>query len=338
MAHQLTLLQEVSVLKLRAVSMAGILCATLATTVYGDVFILHGSFSNASRWFRPNGTFYEAVKKQAEPLGHAVHPFTWSGGVSAQSIIEAAGQFVEHILTLPPHIPVIIQAHSNGGNVAAFTTMLLGALYKSQLSDGTTLPDSVKGPFIEKKLTKNRTYVYEIAPKTEALLQSTFTRLKSTLDNSHHLRRTLPIYPIQLLCLMGTPINTEKFDVDMSVVRQVINLFSPADFIQTLVGNNLLPEHERRANVQVKLHDASLSPNPIDPCHKNIRHRLVGQWLLELPLIIGSATQNAAPYTLQSGIATFYEDKAPVFAVAALSNQSIDISLDELIEEVEDGL
>jgi len=321
------------VLTLRILVLTGILCGAFSTVTRGDIFILHGSFGSASRWFRPNGSFYEAVKKQAAPLGHAVHPFVWSGGASPQSIIHAAGEFVEHILNLPPHVPVIIEAHSNGGNVAAFTTMLLGALYKALPTDGTGLPETLKSPFIERKLTKNRTYVDELAPATETLLQSTFSRLRSVLNNSHHLRRAFPTQPIQLLCLMGTPINTSKFDIDMGVVRQAINLFSPGDFVQTLVGNNLLPPHERRANIQVKLHDEDFGQDPIDPCHKNIRHRLVGQWLLELPTLIGDAKENAAPYTLQSGTVTFYADKSPEFNPGVLEPYSSDVPLDEFSEE-----
>lgn len=304
------------------------------TAAYGDIFILHGSFGSDSRWFRPNGTFYEAVKKQAAPLGHDIHPFIWSGGVSPQSIIEGAKSFIERMLTLPPNTPIIIEAHSNGGNVAAFTTMLYAALYKAQATDETEVPDIIRSPFLEKKLTKNRTYIYEVAPKVESLLQETFTELKEAMNTSHRLRRTLPDYPIQLLCLMGTPINTDRFDINMQVVRQVINLYSPADFIQPLVGDQVVPIHERRANIQVKLHDVNLGADPIDPCHKNIRNQIIGQWLLELPDIAASTKEDAAPYSLQSGIATFYSDQPPLFVQTDEANQPA--SSDDSDSEEED--
>lgn len=301
---------------LRACAFSALFTFSTATLQAAErIIVVHGSFSSESKWCRPGGLFYEALKKSTKNDESFVTPFIWSGGVSPQSIIQGAGALAELIISLPPHIPVRICAHSNGGNVSAYATMLLAALYQTQTTVTTVpqeeLPESLKKPFQEKKLTKNRTCLYDLAPTTERTLEKTFAHLKQLFNEGTRLRRTLPDYPIQTVYFMGTPLNTNLFDVDMSVVRHVINLYSRGDIIQPLVGKQTLPPHERRANLQALLHHAA-AEEPCDPCHKNIRHPSVGQWLLGLENLI-AGKESAALDALQSGVITFYEDKAPSF-------------------------
>jgi hypothetical protein len=290
------------------------------TPLAADIFILHGSFGSESRWYRPGGEFYQAVATEGATLGHSVSPFLWSGGITAQSIIEAAGTLVKRILELPPTSQIILFAHSNGGNVCAYASMLLGELYRNLDPKEQSL-NILKKPFEEKKLTKNRNFIYEVEPKLDKLIDATFSDLQKTVDLKHYLRRTLPDYPIQLICLMGTPINIDRFDINMQVVKQVINLYSPADFIQALVGKQLLPEHERRANIQTKIYHSKNAKGPTDPCHKHIRNPVIGKWLLHLPTIIADK-ENAT--RLASGTTIFYDDvnKEPTFAAGVYSEAS----------------
>jgi len=187
--------------------------------------------------------------------------------------------------------------------------MILGELYNNPPTDRTA-PAILKKPFEEKKITKNRAFIYETPPALDSLIDATFAHLQNTIDLKHYLRRSLPDYPIQLMCLMGTPIDTARFDINMNIVKQAINLYSPADFIQAIVGKQLLPEHERRANLQTKIHHQACSTNPIDPCHKHIRNPIIGKWLLHLPKIIA---EKESATTITGGTAIFYNDKEPVF-------------------------
>lgn len=301
---------------LRAFIASALLALSGTLSLLADhIIIVHGSFSSESRWFRPGGAFYEALKKSAEAEQSTITPFIWSGGVSPQSIIEGAGALAELIISLPPHIPLKICAHSNGGNVTAYATMLLAALYQTQSSSTTVLhediPETLKKPFLEKKLTKNRTYINDIKPHVEQSLQSTFTHLKTLFSQGTRLRRALPDYPIHTACFMGTPINTTAFDIDMSVVYHAINLYSLGDIIQPLVGKQTLPPHERRSNLQALLHH-NKEEEAKNPCHKNIRHAYIGQWLLALETIIAQ-TDNATSGELRSGVITFYSDQPPLF-------------------------
>jgi len=299
---------------------------------------IHGSFSNESRWFRPGGAFYEAVKKSLDDEEAEIKPFIWSGGISPLSIIEGAAGLVEHLLTFPPHDSVFILAHSNGGNVTAYATMMLAALNQISSTNSTVkledIPETLKRPFAEKKLTKSRLPAQnELSPEVEQALHASLLKLQSTMARSHYLKRALPSYQIELVCLMGTPINTNVFDIDMNVVRQVINLYSVADVIQPLVGSQTLPAHSRRANVQVKLHHDQNAPAPIDPCHKNIRHAIIGGWLLQLPELLANNESPEEINALQSGCITFYENKRPVFT-PGLFDQNTGNQLQALYENM----
>ncbi len=317
--------------------------STACITLNADVLILHGSFGHDSRWCRPGGDFYEAVVGASTTQGHTVSPFLWSGGIGAASIIEAAGALVKRILELPPHAQIILLAHSNGGNVCAYATMILAELYRN-LEPTDEAPALLKQPFEEIKLTKNRNFVSEIAPHLDTLIDTTFTQLQATIDVKHYLKRTFPEYPIQLVCLMGTPIDVNRFDINMQIVKHAINLFSPADFIQALVGKQLLPEHERRANIQAQIHDTE-QEQPQDPCHKNIRNPLIGKWLLDLPAIVAS---KESATRLTSGTAIFYPHKepgfnpgvysasspaSPILCVDSLEEEEVDTDFDELNAE-----
>jgi len=343
-----------------------IVCCALTHTLYPLICISHGSFGSESSWFRPGGLFYEAIKKQALENNESVTPWIWSGGVSEQNIIEAAGTLVEYILQLPPQTPISFIAHSNGGNVCAYATMMLATLYASPqqttpfeihahaiaesennhttaheeltqdhlqtTTDGSEtdiIPPLLRFPFLHKKLTKHRTYRYEMHPQTEETLKKTFTKLRTTIQTSLRLHRAPNSYPISLLCCMGTPINSNKFDVDMRVVRQALNIYSSADFVQSLVGGRLLPDHERRANIQARIHDLSLHPHAIDPCHKKVHHVTIGKWILKLPQLLADATENAAPYQLRSGIITFFADKEPDITYASYSELSESLAAEE---------
>ena len=188
---------------------------------------------------------------------------------------------------------------------------------------------------LEGQNAKNRNFIYEVEPRLDKLIDTTFSELQKTIDLKHYLRRTLPDYPIQLICLMGTPINSERFDVNMHIVKQVINLYSPADFIQALVGKQLLPPHERRANIQTKIHRDTTTPEPIDPCHKHIRNPIIGKWLLHLPAIIADKEDATR---LASGTTIFYADKEPFFAPGVYSESSPALTAGSEVDGDEDWL
>ncbi|MEI7580305.1 MAG: hypothetical protein WCJ17_00755 [bacterium] len=341
----------------------GVLCCTLFKTLSPLICISHGSFGSESSWFRPGGMFYEAVKKEALTRGEPVTPWIWSGGVSEQNIIEAAGTLVEYILQLPPQTPISFIAHSNGGNVCAYATMILASLYASPQQTSTfetdannmlkdqerptetlphpasllddeetdeAIPPLLRFPFLHQKLTKHRTYRYEMHPQTEQVLQTTLKRVRGIMQHSVRLHRAPNSYPISLLCSMGTPIDSTRFDIDMRIVRQAINIYSPADVIQSLVGKQLIPQHERRANVQARIHDITLHPQPIDPCHKKVHHVTIGKWILHLPDLLADTNENAAPYQLHSGIITFFPDKEPEITRTSYSELSASLTAMEL--------
>ena len=109
-----------------------LLALSLVTTpVSATIVFLHGSFAVNSTWYRPGGAFYEEVAKHAPAKKQTLSPFSWSGKFTSKAIIEDAGELVKYLLSLPPNEEISIIAHSNGGNVTAYATIILAELYQA---------------------------------------------------------------------------------------------------------------------------------------------------------------------------------------------------------------
>jgi len=295
------------------------ICIASPAVADTEIALVHGSFSCHSKWCKPGGTPFETLKKAASHKGYTLKPFVWSGGVSSFDIIEAAEDLVASLLSAPANRQFILIGHSNGGNVIAYATMLLSELYYPQielLSEDETIvivPESLKKPFLrdEKKKALLPSHTSEALQEKIA---GTLVRLRAQQAQCTNRHRSPLCYPIDLVCIMGTPINTNRFSIDMRVTKQAVSLFSPNDFVQILVGKQLLPPHERRANIRARLAlDGEAGTLIIDPCHKNIRHPIITSWLLDLPHILAAPAHKAAPHALRSGTVYFYDAKQPQF-------------------------
>lgn len=85
----------------------------------GGVFIIvHGTWSTVSTWSNPDGDFFDVLEQNAQLLGHAVIPFTWSGNLEDSYRIIAGKNLAKIIHSYPSSTEFYIVAHSHGGNVA----------------------------------------------------------------------------------------------------------------------------------------------------------------------------------------------------------------------------
>ena len=73
---------------------------------------------------------------------------------------------------------------------------------------------------------------------------------------------------------LGTPINTQSYMPDMTVIDYFYNLFSFNDFVQPVFGlfGREYPEHDRIANIFITI-------NGNEPRHAELHHPLIAQWL-----------------------------------------------------------
>lgn len=301
------------------------------------VILIHGSFAAKSSWYRPHGPFYEALRHTTK---EPILSFTWSGHFLPKQIIADAGYLVELILALAPDEPVILIAHSNGGNLSAYATLLLKELqiyyeqtqhHKKSLASNKRIPQSLLAPFAVPLRSSSSD---EITTRIEAC----FNRLKQQIDY----KKTFPQRPhfISALYLMGTPLDIETFPFDMDIVEHVYNLYSEGDFVQSFAGKRHVPNHNRMVNLHVSMTDVHTCEECVDeeeqidehttinPCHGCLHAPLVGRWLLNVPkLIAAHQTSNG----LQDGELAFHHDRAPTYhpGQAQLAPETLQTDQDE---------
>lgn len=251
-------------------------------------FVLHGSFSSEDAWYQKGGKFYTALEQEVAQRGEELQSFSWSGGITSNSIITGSERLVSEILKLHANEPIRLVAHSNGGNVSNFATTLLAALRDNLTPQAPEISTRLYRPFMQSTPTKSGPAIESINTETQAAVDQAYQRLRVQFEK-RSLRRTSQESPYMIneLYLMGTPINTRQFDVDMSVVKHVFNLYSCNDYVQPLVGEQTLPHHERRSNLHVMLHNPAYKDEPVAPCHKHIRNHLVAKWLLRIKDVVG---------------------------------------------------
>lgn len=274
-----------------------------ATPLYTVTYVLHGSMSAEDAWYQKGGKFYTALEAEVVQRGDTLASFTWSGGIIDRSIIEGSESLVRTILEHDANEPITLVAHSNGGNVALYTTAILAALYNELAADISAQPPrSLYTPFSHS--TKSATDALEV--ETALAINAAFQRLRPDFAKRMLRRdRSDSPYIIKEMYLMGTPINPDRFDADMSIVEHVFNLYSHKDTIQSLVGDQTLPTHERRTNLHVMLHNPAYKDEPVAPCHKHIRNPIIAKWLFRLKEVVGEE--------LSDGYLVLHSSEQPTF-------------------------
>ena len=257
------------------------------------IFLLHGSFAAENSWYREGGVFHTPLKKEADKHGHEIIPFCWSGCYTSKGIIEASYNLIEKLAHHINDEEVIVIGHSNGGNVLAYATALLKAAVQLAHS-----PEKIEA--LVENLTQNfndeeTRSIQQPSPQmlVTAALQK-LAPLMPTITKGPTKRK----YFISSMFLLGTPINTKRFAIDMDMVKHVYNIHSENDYVQTLAGSAKLPSHKRVANLHLTFeHDSET----FNPNHYELHSPLMGTWILSIPQAIKDQQTHKHRFVLKDG-------------------------------------
>ena len=95
---------------------------TLANAI---IILIHGTWANESPWYLPGDGFFECLQAHVAKQGASVVPFCWSGNLNHASRRTAGTALVQLIKSYPADKPIVIIAHSHGGNVAIIASQIL---------------------------------------------------------------------------------------------------------------------------------------------------------------------------------------------------------------------
>jgi hypothetical protein len=87
---------------------------------------------------------------------------------------------------------------------------------------------------------------------------------------------------ISRIFLLGTPIHTSSYNINMNVVDQCYSLYSLGDRIQRVLGiyHRKLPAHPNLLNIKVTVSD---DDHIYRPGHSELHSEIIARWLLTLP-------------------------------------------------------
>ncbi len=255
------------------------------------VILVHGSLAIDEKWCRPGGEFYEALEKEATALGHKLLPFAWSGKLNIKARRQGAEALAKTILSYPINETLILIGHSHGGNVINFASQLLNDPVEKLMKD-----------YSPEKLHKEIT----------ELINKAYNEICVN-------RKSVPFiekeYLIDVVYLIGTPIDTKNYPPDMSTIKELFNLYSDGDTVQTVLGfyKRLLPPHDRCANFQVLLKNSKGSN--LHPSHFQLHNPLIAKWLLKIPHKLSEEKiGNFEKFSLeQNGKILFRENEIPLY-------------------------
>lgn len=129
---------------------------------------------------------------------------------------------------------------------------------------------------------------------------------------AHELKKLNSTIEIDTLFSLGVPVASAYYPLK-SNIKKVYNLFSYADFVQTVIGlfERVYPEEDHIHNLQVKI-------NGICPNHHSIHSPIIARYLPKLSNLI----PNSTPHAIH-----FFHDKDPV--VQADLEREKDLKIDK---------
>lgn len=198
----------------------------LTTQSQAVVFLTHGFNAKHEQWYQPGGDFYEALKDTAAQNGHTIKHFGWeqsqSCGFFPEEQERAGLALAKKILNFcinychNPEYPndheIIIVAHSYGGLVSYYSTMVLEKIsQRIEIKSEFTFPS-----FNE--------------------FGSIFGDIVSTWKKNSIKPR------ISKLFTLGTPhLETDPLPSNL-VIDNIYNIYSPGDLVAgSIAGSPLLP-------------------------------------------------------------------------------------------------
>lgn len=215
------------------------------------IILVHGTFATEAKWWKPGGNFYNALEQEAFKLNDKIHLFNWAGTLSNVARIQAAKDLAELILSLEDQ-KIIIIGHSFGGNIINLASKLL--------------------------------YHIENIPSFSCFDDTaTFVQAYRDLEKLKNKRCCKNL--IEMVYLLGTPIDLQQFHPNMYVIKYLCNLYSPNDKVQTVLGfyRQKIEKLERSANFEIVIKDPEVITGY--PDHFQMHHPIIAQSILYIPFI-----------------------------------------------------
>jgi len=249
------------------------------------IILVHGTFANGSKWWQPGGDFYQALEQETIKLNERIHLLNWTGALNNIARIRAAKDLAELVLTLEmgyPNEKIIIIGHSFGGNVINLASKLL--YHIESIPSFSSFEDTAEFVQAYRDLTKLRT--------------------KKCCKNL-----------IEIVYLLGTPIDLDQFHPNMYVIKHLFNLFSSNDKVQSVLGfyGKKVENLQRIANFEIIIRDAQVATG--FPNHIQMHHPIIAQSILYIPF--GFKEQKIGGFDLfdwdECGTIEFAHEKPPLY-------------------------
>ncbi len=249
-------------------------------SIYPVIFVIHGAFARNAKWYRPGGTFFEALKKEAQKIGENIIPFSWeqpTGGITMEERILGGFNLAKAIIAQirKGEKKVMIISHSYGGHVACWASYFLGRReVLPKIGESYSMNDFYREYNIDtlkEKCASDLPYRIPVNEGLQKILNEYGEKRKEVfnVDNFRKLRMSLRVYENNLyglnknyeeivdryekelnfvnshyriaeLYMLGTPHDANFIVPDMDVVGSVYNLYSEGDITQGLMGKRIV--------------------------------------------------------------------------------------------------
>lgn len=294
------------------------------------IILIHGAFSAKNTWMVSGGKFYKAIQKATNDLA-TIKSFFWDQpfhGIFAFEKIDAAKKLADLIIDLRKsgHTLIDIYAHSYGGHVTSIASQLLNNNQgKLEISLNPKSMDVTRSINLKKDVNE-----YPIA---NIYFMQAYKEIQQKVQQLKiHTRSGVSEYFINIVHTLGTPNEEAYFHANMSTIAYLINGWSKGDITQGIVGDHKLAvDHERSTNLEYLIPEQHQDNDgwldmigdlankiffePIgwdmSPNHLEMRSRIVGKWLPDIPFILMNEKINGFEnFTFQQdGIIEFSLDK-----------------------------
>jgi len=247
------------------------------------IIVVHGTFAAEASWWKSGGDFYQALEYEANKLNEKIHSFNWAGALNNIARIRAAKELSEFILSLENE-KIILIGHSFGGNVINLASKLL--------------------------------YHYENTPAFSSCADiAEFVQAYRDLEKIRNKKCCKHL--IEMVYLLGTPIDPQQFYPNMYVIKYLCNLYSPHDNVQSIGGfyYKTFKNLEQSANFEVIIRDPKVPKGY--PNHYQMHHPIIAQSILYIPF--NFKEQKIGGFELfewkENGIIEFSLDQFPNYIV-----------------------
>lgn len=136
-------------------------------------------------------------------------------------------------------------------------------------------------------------------PKTEINIVAHSHGVNVALGACMILAKLEPTRKIKTFYALGAPIYEETYQPCMNIIKNLYNLYSLNDTIQTIWG------YKRIFNKQAGIFNLRITVDGKEPTHSGIHGMVIGKWLVALPHLSCS----------DPGLIKFFEKKAPIFMI-----------------------